>query len=147
MAFAEATSSYRIALVALVAGVEVLAPGYEFGQRENILLIAVFPYLFAAAAVASGFSLPRALSLGIGVLAGVGFALKPYFLILWLAIEFLVVVSLACQQSPSRKCRDRRSFGGLHDSGVCVLSGVFRNDRVSFGGLLRLWSVRKPLRF
>ena len=87
MAFPAATSSYRIALVALVAGVEVLAPGYEFGQRENILLVAVFPYLFAAAAVASGFSLPRALSLGIGVLAGIGFALKPYFLILWLAIE------------------------------------------------------------
>ena len=88
LAFSAATSSDRIALVALVASVEVLAPGYEFGQRENILLIAVFPYLFAAAAVASGFTLPRSLSLGVGVLAAFGFALKPYFLVLWLAIEF-----------------------------------------------------------
>ena len=87
LAVSAATSSYRIGLVALVACVEVLAPGYEFGQRENILLIAVMPYVFAAAACAAGHALPRGLSWGVGLLAGIGLALKPYFLVIWLAIE------------------------------------------------------------
>jgi hypothetical protein len=69
----------------------LLLPGREFGQREQLLAIAMLPYLALAALRFDGGRGPgRAIKIFIGVAAGVGVALKPYFL----AVPVLVELAL-----------------------------------------------------
>ncbi|UCC73373.1 MAG: hypothetical protein JSV86_02060 [Gemmatimonadota bacterium] len=70
---------------------------YHFGQREHMAITLVLPYLFAAAGRAEGKELPTGIAVVIGVLAGVGVGLKPFFLPVWLGVE----VYLAVTRSPS----------------------------------------------
>ncbi len=71
--------------------------GYQFGQREHLAIALVLPYLFAAAGRAEGKELPLGLVVSIGVLAGVGVAVKPFFLPVWLGVEGYLAVT----RSPS----------------------------------------------
>lgn len=68
----------------------LLAPGYDFGQREHYLLIASLPWLAAADAAARGRRLPGWIAAGIGLFSAIGFCLKPYFLIVPIAAELWV---------------------------------------------------------
>jgi hypothetical protein len=61
--------------------------GYDFGQREHLLIALLLPYLFAAAARASGRPLDGWMPWLIGAWAAIGIALKPYFLPAWLGVE------------------------------------------------------------
>jgi hypothetical protein len=61
--------------------------GGIFGQREHLLLILVLPYAMAAVAEAGGTCLSRTMAILVGAMAGVGFALKPFFVIPALLIE------------------------------------------------------------
>jgi hypothetical protein len=56
----------------------LLTAGYDFGQREHLMVVAALPYVLAAERRAAG-SRPRG-RIAIGLLAGVAFALKPHFL-------------------------------------------------------------------
>lgn len=79
----------RSVLLAAV-GITVLLTleGREFGQREPLMIILVLPYLALGARLADGASVPgRAARIAIGVFGGLGFALKPYFLVVPLMIE------------------------------------------------------------
>jgi hypothetical protein len=58
-------------------------PGFELGEREHLMLVLVLPYLALLAAPRSGVS--PAGRIGIGVAAGIGFAFKPFFVLIWLA--------------------------------------------------------------
>ncbi len=71
--------------------------GYNFGQREHLAVALVLPYLFAAAGRAEGKRLPLGLVVPVGVLAGVGVAVKPFFLPVWLGVEGYLAVT----RSPS----------------------------------------------
>ncbi len=62
-------------------------PGYHFGQREHLMLALLLPYLLLAFGRAMGCSLGRHLPWILGILAGVGLALKPHFLLPWVAVE------------------------------------------------------------
>ena len=62
----------------------------QVGQREQLAALLVLPYTLVAANRADGRDSPLWLrSLG-GVLAGVGFAIKPFFLAAWIATEMAV---------------------------------------------------------
>jgi hypothetical protein len=61
--------------------------GFDFGQREHLMFALVVPYLLAAATRALGRPLGGRTTWLLGVLAGVGIALKPFFVLLWLVIE------------------------------------------------------------
>ena len=78
-------------LCAIAAGLLIVSSA-DFGQREHLLIIFVLPYLIASAFVLNQTTqkYPARLSILIGVLAGVGFAIKPHFLIAFLAIEIYV---------------------------------------------------------
>jgi len=65
----------------------IVLPNEHFGQREHILFVATAPYLFAAMARAEGVQLGRGSTIAIGLVAGVAFALKPYFLAIPAAVE------------------------------------------------------------
>ncbi len=92
----------RLTATLLPAGlgrVAILAQAYfllvhvrpMFGQREHLLLILILPYLHAAAERARGGTLSRPLGIGTGLLAGVGFGLKPFFLPTFAAVELYLL--------------------------------------------------------
>jgi hypothetical protein len=82
-----APRSYRMAVCGLLATAFVLLPGGEFGQRENLLIILVMPYLFSAAGWLAGAPRSRVEGVAVGLLAGAGLILKPYYLLLWCCAE------------------------------------------------------------
>jgi hypothetical protein len=107
----DATRSEARAVATLIACMVTLlaAVARDFGQSEHLLLIMCVPYVvWCALASTSGRELPLAWRIGIGLLASVGFALKPAFLIayvillayvawsrrrirVWLAAEHVVI--------------------------------------------------------
>lgn len=63
----------------------------DFGQREHILLVLVLPYLCLSAGRARGIAVSVREGLVVGALAGLGLALKPFYVFLWLGIEAYLV--------------------------------------------------------
>ncbi len=61
--------------------------GDDFGQREHLLLALLVPYILVSVTRAEGGRVPPVEALTAGLFAGVGLALKPHFVLVWLAIE------------------------------------------------------------
>jgi hypothetical protein len=62
-----------------------------FGQREHIMLIAAVPYLLLSGLRADGGPSSRGLGFAIALCAGIGFALKPHFMIMPALIESYLI--------------------------------------------------------
>ena len=85
--------SKSFALCATAGATLLLLPGREFGQREQLLAITALPYLALSALRLDGDRMPgRRVQLLIGVVAGIGVALKPYFLAVPLMVEVALQV-------------------------------------------------------
>jgi hypothetical protein len=67
-------------------------PKGDFGQREHLTVILVLPYLLAAGVRSVGGSLSTREGVIAGVAGAIGFALKPHFLLAWIAIEAVLVL-------------------------------------------------------
>lgn len=80
----------------------LLAAGYDFAQREHLMLVATLPYLVMAARRAEGLGTSHGLMIGVALLAAMGFALKPHFL----AIPMLVELFLLRRRGLARSLRD-----------------------------------------
>ncbi|HEX7090148.1 MAG TPA: hypothetical protein VF192_08420, partial [Longimicrobiales bacterium] len=66
----------------------VALPGMEFGQREHLAMLLTLPYALAVAVRAEGRAVGGSTRCAVlGAMAGVGIALKPFFLPIWLALE------------------------------------------------------------
>ena len=63
-----------------------------FAQREHFFFALFLPYLFAATRRVSGVRLGARLAGAIGVLAGIGIAHKPYFVLPWALVEAYVAL-------------------------------------------------------
>ncbi len=59
----------------------------DYGQREHFVLALLLPYVWLVAAERYGRRPPSLEAGGIGVLAAVAVALKPHFVLVWLALE------------------------------------------------------------
>ncbi len=59
----------------------------DFGQREHLAVLMVLPYVFAAAAWMAGRPLRAPAGAAMGLVGGLGFAMKPHFALAWLALE------------------------------------------------------------
>jgi hypothetical protein len=72
---------HRFALIgAFLVG--LIVPGVQqVGQRDQLAAILVFPFAMLAAQRAGGATASRSLSIVCGALAGIGIALKPFFLL------------------------------------------------------------------
>ena len=79
----------------------MLGAGYDFGQREHLMVMVALPYLLHATLRAEGGTSARHLALAVAVLAAAGFALKPHFL----AIPALVELWVFCCLGPRRAWR------------------------------------------
>jgi hypothetical protein len=83
----ELAAETRLALCGLIGAALTLLPGYDFGQREHLVAIAALPYWLAGARALAGRPLGWRAGLAVGAAAGVGFAIKPFFLLAWAAVE------------------------------------------------------------
>jgi hypothetical protein len=79
------------ALVALLF-VTLIFPLYDFGQREHLAVIFVMPYLFSTALYAQGKSVTTMEAILVGLFAGLGFAVKPFFLIPLCLCELYLII-------------------------------------------------------
>jgi hypothetical protein len=70
----------------------VIAPAGDFGQREHLMMILCLPYVALLAQRASGDIFGWPLAAVIGAMAGLGFAIKPHFLLVLLAIELYLLL-------------------------------------------------------
>jgi hypothetical protein len=77
----------RRAIILILAFTLFNLAGQDFGEREHLLLALIVPYLLVGAARAVGREIPTAEALLIGLLAAGAFALKPHFVLVWLAVE------------------------------------------------------------
>jgi hypothetical protein len=81
--------SAPLTLFAVVGTVLLVLPGLEFGQREHLLVAAALPYLCIFARSLDGTQ-PRPVDETIaGILAGLGCALKPQFLVAFALLEIV----------------------------------------------------------
>ncbi len=83
----EPASHLRSYLTVLIGVVLFLLPGEVFSEREHLMLALVLPYLLVAIARRMDRPIHSWHAQGIGILAGLGFALKPQFALLWVAVE------------------------------------------------------------
>jgi hypothetical protein len=75
--------------------IATLGPGFSFGQREHACVLFAMPYLAAAVLRLQGGQGPRtSIAVAIGLLAGIGFAVKPYFLAVPALVELLLLARL-----------------------------------------------------
>jgi hypothetical protein len=69
-------------------------PSNAFGQREHFLLVLTIPYILLAACRLENITINKSFSILVGIMAGIGFAIKPFFLLTLLFIELLFVCRL-----------------------------------------------------
>ena len=74
----------------------LLAAGYDFGQREHLMVLAAWPYLLAAGRRCAGQA-PRG-RIAIALIAALGFALKPHFLAIPALVECAVLFAAYLRQ-------------------------------------------------
>lgn len=74
----------------------------DFGQREHLAFAYSLPYILLAAGRMDGRSYPLAISIPVGLAAGLGLALKPYFLAVPLLVELLGVLRTRSLYFPFR---------------------------------------------
>ncbi|HEX5817432.1 MAG TPA: hypothetical protein VFY20_01040 [Gemmatimonadales bacterium] len=80
-----------LAFCLLTALALALQPGLEVGQREHLAILLVVPHFVLLAARLERAPVPAGLPLAVGVAAGLGFALKPFFLLPLALGELLVM--------------------------------------------------------
>lgn len=90
--FPRTESSKLIFIFSLLAICLLILPLGEFGQREHVMMILTTPYLFAYVYQLKGNKLHFAHAIIIGFLAGFGYAIKPYFLIVPVLFEIYLMV-------------------------------------------------------
>ncbi len=75
------------AITAVTGAILLFAGGYDFGQREHLMLILALPYVYLAAARVSGTAVSAKNAVAAGLLAAGAFLLKPHFLAIPAALE------------------------------------------------------------
>jgi hypothetical protein len=76
-------------LLDILPALFTLACGYDFGQRDVLMALLALPYLLAASRRAAGEK--PACAMLAALMAGLGFALKPYFLAIPALVELAII--------------------------------------------------------
>ncbi len=85
------------ALLDVLPALFLLDAGYDFGQREHLMAVAALPYILAASRRVAGDA-PRG-RIAIAIIAGLGFALKPYFLGVPGLVELAVLIGVGWRRA------------------------------------------------
>ncbi len=77
-----------------IATIFLLLPlPFDFGQREHLLLILIMPYLLLVVAKLEGYACKTSHAVFIGIMAAIGFSIKPFFLMTFVLIECYFMLS------------------------------------------------------
>lgn len=68
-----------------------ILPTFSFGEREHLMLMLVMPYLLCVALRAEKKNIPIGFAMIVGICAGLGFGLKPYFLVTFILVECYLI--------------------------------------------------------
>jgi hypothetical protein len=79
----------RVPVFVAIAIVMLVLPGVEFGQREHLMTASLLPFLCVMTRWLEGERVPRDVSLAVGLVAGLGCALKPTYGLAFLVPELL----------------------------------------------------------
>ncbi|HEX7966963.1 MAG TPA: hypothetical protein VF502_01995 [Stellaceae bacterium] len=82
---------HRLRTMAVIAAVFSLVPGPEFGQREHLATALVLPFLALLALRLQEGRIGAIRAGAIGVAAGVGFSIKPHYLVAFVLLELFAV--------------------------------------------------------
>ncbi|HEU5280377.1 MAG TPA: hypothetical protein VFU82_00090 [Gammaproteobacteria bacterium] len=82
-------SLFFLSLLAIL----LIFPNHELGQREDLYFVMCLPYCFLVARHLNGGSAGLALKVVIGVLAGIAFSIKPFFVLTPIMLEIWVMLS------------------------------------------------------
>lgn len=77
--------------ICALAYVFVIVPAHAFGEREHLALLLTAPYFFLMVLRSDNYRSSAKLVLLVGVLAGFGFAIKPYFVIPFGLVELYLM--------------------------------------------------------
>lgn len=77
-------------LLLLLIGIIFQNPTY-FADREHLFLMLAFPYILRFMPALAHTALPKRLTITIGVLAGLGFCLKPHLVIIFAGINLIYI--------------------------------------------------------
>ncbi|WP_157089428.1 hypothetical protein [Oceanibaculum pacificum] len=105
-------------LPVLVLFLLIVYPNNMFSQREHIMLVLTLPYLLVASGRAGASPLSRRLRIATGLMAGFGFAMKPYFLVVPVLVELYILYQRGFRYS----IRDAAPWSVL---AVCVGHAIF----------------------
>ncbi len=75
----------------VIVGALVAIPGYEYGQRDHLIMILLLPHLVAAS-VGATQQRSTAVRVALGVTCGIALCLKPHYLLLWLTAEIVLAM-------------------------------------------------------
>ncbi len=90
--FSKDDSYFKNAFFFMLIFTFFIVPLNDFGQREHLLWMLGMPYLLAAVIRAKNLSISSSAASVIGLMAGLVFSLKPFFLIPLLLIELYLMV-------------------------------------------------------
>ena len=90
--FAPADSAIHYFFETMLTFALFVLPAYAFGQREYLLVTLILPYLLLAVLRLQKQTLNKVGALLIGIAAGIGFTIKPFFLFAWLFIELYLAL-------------------------------------------------------
>ncbi|MBS7670770.1 hypothetical protein KIH45_13565 [Croceicoccus sp. 1NDH52] len=83
---------WRVIFMLVCATLFTLGAYRDFGQREHITVMLSLPYILAAGIRFDGLNLDRRTAVLIGLSAGLGIALKPYFVLVPLLVEAALIL-------------------------------------------------------
>lgn len=106
--------SRRDEVLLLILAAELLPAFHHFGQREHLCVILVLPYVLSVLMRAPA----HGLAVAVGMLAGFGLALKPYFVVLPLFVEAV---------APSRRWGHEQSAVALGMAGAVLAAALWQH--------------------
>lgn len=89
--FEHKDNNIRYGLLVAITFTLALMPGYSFGEREHFAIMLTLPYLFLLNLRLSNKTLNYSLIVLVGIIAGIGFAIKPHFLFALIACELFFI--------------------------------------------------------
>jgi hypothetical protein len=132
-------------LLPAIAFVYFLSVDAHFGQREHFMLMLLTPYTLSIAARAASSEIPRGDALWVGGFAGLGFALKPHYLLLLFVLE---VALLSSHRRAGRLVRTElvalTAVGLLYGLSVVVATPAYLQIVLPLG-LDAYWAYQQPV--
>ena len=89
----------RVLVPSLALFAVAVLPAHSFGQRDHLVLVFTLPYIALTAGRLNGARYSTGLALAIGGFAAIGLSLKPYFLVLPVLLELLVLARRGWDQT------------------------------------------------